>query len=179
MDRVRLEHGSRLYKVANQALAAELEAMCFVSAGTVGHLHGIPAWSYANGQTLFATSRPEVHSRAWMSSYLGLVQKAEVMMAHKAMRHKLEEHASYFLQASDAELEAMSEYGRWKDAYLQELTRSKQVLQERETETGEFIQCNRCKSHAVDTEQKQTRSADEPMTLFCMCRKCGLRFTMH
>ncbi len=35
-----------------------------------------------------------------------------------------------------------------------------------------------CKSKDIDTEQKQTRSADEPMTLFCACNRCGKRWVM-
>ena len=43
-----------------------------------------------------------------------------------------------------------------------------------------FLTCKNpsCKSREVDVEQKQTRSADEPMTLFALCTKCGNRWTM-
>lgn len=37
------------------------------------------------------------------------------------------------------------------------------------------IRCARCKSYDLDIDCKQTRSADEPMTVFCKCRNpdCG------
>ncbi len=35
-----------------------------------------------------------------------------------------------------------------------------------------FITC-KCKSTDVDIDQRQTRSSDEPMTLFALCRTCG------
>jgi DNA-directed RNA polymerase subunit M/transcription elongation factor TFIIS len=39
-----------------------------------------------------------------------------------------------------------------------------------------IFSCPKCKSFDVDTEQKQTRSSDEPMTIFCTCNVCGQRF---
>ena len=36
-----------------------------------------------------------------------------------------------------------------------------------------FLRCRHCKSTDVTFTQKQTRSADESMTLFCRCAECG------
>ena len=41
-----------------------------------------------------------------------------------------------------------------------------------------FLVCRQCKSTKVDVDQLQTRSADEPMTLFALCTDCGTRWTM-
>jgi transcription elongation factor S-II len=40
---------------------------------------------------------------------------------------------------------------------------------------GQFI-CKRCNSNDTDYSQKQTRSADEPMTTFVYCNNCGNRW---
>jgi len=40
------------------------------------------------------------------------------------------------------------------------------------------LRCRRCGSSDVAWEQKQTRGADEAMTVFCTCTKCGLRWKM-
>ena len=40
------------------------------------------------------------------------------------------------------------------------------------------IKCGRCKSTQVSVEQKQTRGADESMTVFVQCENCGLRWKM-
>ena len=40
------------------------------------------------------------------------------------------------------------------------------------------LKCGRCKSTQVSVEQKQTRGADESMTVFVQCEKCGLRWKM-
>jgi DNA-directed RNA polymerase subunit M/transcription elongation factor TFIIS len=40
-----------------------------------------------------------------------------------------------------------------------------------------FLVCRNCRSSHVDVDQMQTRSADEPMTLFALCLDCGNRWT--
>ena len=47
------------------------------------------------------------------------------------------------------------------------------------TEVTAGCSCNRCGSDYVRCEQKQTRSADESMTIICTCSKCQLRWTMR
>lgn len=47
--------------------------------------------------------------------------------------------------------------------------------------TGELLKaslftCGRCKSTKTTSTQKQTRSADEPMTVFVYCLNCGKRW---
>ena len=45
----------------------------------------------------------------------------------------------------------------------------------KDSETGLF-KCGRCKSTKTSNTQKQTRSADEPMTVFVLCHNCGNRW---
>lgn len=48
-----------------------------------------------------------------------------------------------------------------------------------EVSTGSsIVVCGKCKSDNVQWEQKQTRGADEPMTLFCKCMACGKQWRM-
>ncbi|GME83761.1 unnamed protein product [Ambrosiozyma monospora] len=41
--------------------------------------------------------------------------------------------------------------------------------------TDRFV-CGKCKQREVSYYQMQTRSADEPLTTFCTCEKCGNRW---
>lgn len=41
------------------------------------------------------------------------------------------------------------------------------------------MKCRRCGSEDVQVEQKQTRGADEAMTVFCSCSRCSNRWTMR
>jgi DNA-directed RNA polymerase subunit M/transcription elongation factor TFIIS len=68
-------------------------------------------------------------------------------------------------------------------AIVQKLNAEKEKVDEmlaagRKERSAGFIKCGKCKSAEVDVEQKQTRSADEPMTLFALCTNCGSRWVM-
>ena len=50
-------------------------------------------------------------------------------------------------------------------------------LSENIKQTGDSMTaCRRCKELKVDYFQMQTRSADEPMTVFYNCKACGYRW---
>lgn len=58
-------------------------------------------------------------------------------------------------------------------AFVQDLDNEKKKLVAMPTiRKDAFITC-KCKSSDVDIDQRQTRSSDEPMTLFALCRTCG------
>ncbi len=40
------------------------------------------------------------------------------------------------------------------------------------------VRCSRCKSSDIRWDQKQTRGADESMTIFFECKSCGKRWKM-
>jgi DNA-directed RNA polymerase subunit M/transcription elongation factor TFIIS len=64
--------------------------------------------------------------------------------------------------------------GLWKPYYdkieAKDLLRSGNLIPEG------ILQCHRCKSKRVVWYQMQTRSADEPMTVFANCSECGKRW---
>ena len=45
-------------------------------------------------------------------------------------------------------------------------------------QAGGFITC-KCKSQDVDVDQRQTRSSDEPMTMYALCRTCGASWVVR
>lgn len=62
---------------------------------------------------------------------------------------------------------------------LEEVEEYQQPRQEEEEEDDDeegLLQCFRCKSTRVESYQRQTRSADEAMTTFCMCLACHHRW---
>lgn len=40
----------------------------------------------------------------------------------------------------------------------------------------DLIKCPKCRKTNCTYNQVQTRSADEPMTTFCLCNECGKRW---
>jgi DNA-directed RNA polymerase subunit M/transcription elongation factor TFIIS len=80
-----------------------------------------------------------------------------------------------------AELEAMTGHADVRRKMAEEEKMVEEMLASgRKDRTEGFLTCRNaeCKSKEIDVEQRQTRSADEPMTLFALCVKCGMRWTM-
>ncbi len=111
-----------------------------------------------------------MHERELMASYIDAIEEIkETLMVPEAKTALMRD------PESKEDFESFTAYGEWRRKYFDGIATAKKVLEEKVDESS-FIQCKMCKSYAVDTEQKQTRSADEPMTIFCSCRKCGKRF---
>jgi DNA-directed RNA polymerase subunit M/transcription elongation factor TFIIS len=175
MDAFRFESYMRLYNHTDNArITTTLEASAWHNACRSGHLHGIPVWQYSTGTTLFETDRTEAHAREHMSAYSDAIEALLESMKIPELKAKL--LSGQEIQDNDAH---GTEYARWHEKYLDGISSAKKILDERLETNDVFIQCKRCKSNAVDTEQKQTRSADEPMTIFCACRKCGQRWRIE
>ena len=54
--------------------------------------------------------------------------------------------------------------------------RLNQYFKDKKLAVKSFYTCGKCKSDKVEHTQRQTRSADEPMTVFCNCLKGGNRW---
>ena len=62
--------------------------------------------------------------------------------------------------------------------------RFEQMLQEKydalhDPSLRAIVRCRRCGSEEVSWEEKQTRSADEAATVFCVCAKCKNRWVLR
>jgi DNA-directed RNA polymerase subunit M/transcription elongation factor TFIIS len=70
----------------------------------------------------------------------------------------------------------------WLDKLKCRSQRQEQIMadsiQTNEEEGPSSLKCGRCKSTNISIEQKQTRGADEAMTVFVTCEKCNLRWKM-
>ena len=180
LEALRFESWTKINAFVDAKTSTIVEHDIWSSVCKTGTLHGIPIWQY--GQTvLFETDRPEAHFREAAAAYSDKLEHALGLLSIPKYNEFLRASAlgSGSSGLNDIELhdiEAMSEYGQWRDSNLQSIKKAKAVLEEREETIDAFIVCKKCKSNAVDTEQKQTRSADEPMTTFVTCLECDRRW---
>ena len=58
----------------------------------------------------------------------------------------------------------------------EEQARIEKEFLEKKLKIDSIYTCGKCKKNKVEHYQKQTRSADEPMTVFCHCLLCGKRW---
>ena len=62
---------------------------------------------------------------------------------------------------------------KWKESFdLQQIRENKQLEGNRSMATDQFL-CTRCWKRECTYYEMQTRSADEPMTIFITCLNCG------
>ena len=66
---------------------------------------------------------------------------------------------------------------KWKDIRLQ-ITKFHNSMFKNEVKISDNIICWKCKQKKCSYYQLQTRSADEPMTVFVTCTECGNKWTM-
>ena len=62
---------------------------------------------------------------------------------------------------------------RWKDSFLQQQVREKRQLEGNKSMATDQFLCMRCLKRECTYYEMQTRSADEPMTIFITCLNCG------
>jgi transcription elongation factor S-II len=82
----------------------------------------------------------------------------------------------------DTELAMGTEYENIMEENVRKMQHLKQILENAEKSTVSLVDtsnlpslivCRACHSGEVVVIEKQTRSGDEGMTLFCTCKKCG------
>ncbi|KAL4805629.1 transcription factor S-II, central domain-containing protein [Aspergillus unguis] len=69
--------------------------------------------------------------------------------------------------------ELRSDEQREKDRKIQKENMDKAMVAQQERSISQSLQCGKCGQRKVTYTEAQTRSADEPMTLFCTCMHCG------
>ena len=70
---------------------------------------------------------------------------------------------------------ASEDMKKLRDKITQEMIQEHQMSITGGTST-DLIKCSKCRKTNVTYNQVQTRSADEPMTTFCLCNECGKRW---
>ncbi len=66
--------------------------------------------------------------------------------------------------------------GIWKDIIDKKTIRDKRLFENNIEAATDTFKCRKCKSKKCTYYQMQTRSADEPMTIFVTCIDCGTRW---
>jgi DNA-directed RNA polymerase subunit M/transcription elongation factor TFIIS len=88
------------------------------------------------------------------------------------------------VHSPDHELTDGTLLGRIEEETRMREERFEQMLQEKYDALNDkkfqaIVRCRRCGSEEISWEDKQTRSADEAATVFCVCRKCKNRWVLR
>ena len=79
-----------------------------------------------------------------------------------------------------AHIPSMSAYDmfpeRWQELADKQLIREQKILEGNKSQATDEYKCNRCHKRQCTYYEMQTRSADEPTTIFITCLNCGKRW---
>ncbi len=65
---------------------------------------------------------------------------------------------------------------KWKDLFEKEMKREAKMLEVDKSMATDMFRCTKCGKRQCTYYEMQTRSADEPMTIFVRCLNCGKRW---
>ncbi|KAJ5119018.1 transcriptional regulator family: Transcription factor TFIIS [Penicillium atrosanguineum] len=113
-------------------------------------------------------SKPE-YKQKMRSLFQNLKNKSNVSLRVRIVAGEITAHK--FVRMTSDELR--SEEQREKDEKLKKQNMDNAMVPQQERSISTSLQCGKCGQRKVTYTEAQTRSADEPMTLFCTCMNCG------
>jgi DNA-directed RNA polymerase subunit M/transcription elongation factor TFIIS len=167
-----------LQKHSNKHFARKAEHYAYTNRQKIIEIGpGIEIMRYGNID-LLDLDAPESHHEAAYNHYCQSLRKIVWMLKCGNIDHLSGAHVQQWFKDEDEKILLHTKHAEWEKKFYsqQELARSVLAGKYGPAPTSGIFQCSKCNSFDIDTEQKQTRSADEPMTIFCTCNSCGKRF---
>lgn len=103
------------------------------------------------------------------SLYQNLKNKSNPTLRVRVLSNEIT--AEQFVRMTYDELRSAEQ--REQDRKIQKENMDKAMVAQAERSISTSLQCGKCGQRKVTYTEAQTRSADEPMTLFCTCMNCG------
>ena len=119
-------------------------------------------WEHASFQLIYKMISKRIASNFQPNSYLANGQLMERWKEGEFTLDQLGQWAPYELMPS-----------QWKDLKDQQFRRDKRIQEGNLAMATDRFRCSQCKKKMCSYYELQTRSADEPMTIFISCLNCG------
>eukprot|EP01028_Stygiella_incarcerata_P006790 TRINITY_DN2767_c0_g1_i1.p1 TRINITY_DN2767_c0_g1~~TRINITY_DN2767_c0_g1_i1.p1 ORF type:complete len:326 (+),score=96.54 TRINITY_DN2767_c0_g1_i1:117-1094(+) len=106
-----------------------------------------------------------------------LLSRVQLLKKYRDVRMALlagELSVSDFLSKKPQDFASSEVRDKWRQAEMED--RRKSTVHIPEAKESSFLKCRVCGKGGVTYNQAQTRSADEPMTVFYFCPSCGSRY---
>ncbi|PYH47892.1 transcription elongation factor DST1 [Aspergillus saccharolyticus JOP 1030-1] len=117
----------------------------------------------------FGPETKEQYRTKIRSLYQNLKNKSNPMLRVRVLSGEVT--AEHFVKMTHDELRSAEQQER--DRKIQKENMDKAMVAQAERSISTSLQCGKCGQRKVTYTEAQTRSADEPMTLFCTCMNCG------
>lgn len=123
----------------------------------------------AAAYTALGPETKEQYKSKMRSLYQNLKNKSNPGLRVRVVSNEIT--PEHFVAMSTEELR--SDQQREADAKIKKENMDKAMVAQAERSISTSLQCGKCGQRKVTYTEAQTRSADEPMTLFCTCLNCG------
>lgn len=137
-------------------------------------------FNWAIRETRFRSEVPSWENPMFKNRYRSKFLSIKYNLEHSDLSHRINSGQLNISEVPNMNAMTMDPNGRAANAYrerkeyhIKRLLAAKK--EEEEDFTGVFT-CGKCRSKKTTYYQMQTRSADEPMTSFVTCLKCGKRW---
>ena len=122
----------------------------------------VRCWTYPLFTHVYLMQAKHIASNFCSSSYVGNTELFERWRAGEIQLADLATMDRYELNPS-----------RWKTQFDNQQTREKRQLEGNRSMATDIFLCKKCHKRECTYYEMQTRSADEPMTIFITCLNCG------
>ena len=149
--------------VLSDAQTLELETSIYN--GTIKRTRAqriVRCWTYPLFVHVYLMQAKHIASNFSSSSYVGNTELFERFKAGEIQIADLATMDRYELNPS-----------RWKTQFDNQQTREKRQLEGNRSMATDIFLCKKCNKRECTYYEMQTRSADEPMTIFITCLNCG------
>lgn len=119
----------------------------------------------------------ETHA-ASVPSVEGYAEAAERSIALRSRGFATDRCLELIFAPDSALRTAMTELGQTEAIHAQRSVIQQTLHAAQSGASAGALRCSKCGSDCVSVQQKQTRSADEGMTIFCSCDGCGVQWRM-
>ena len=166
-DKVDIEQTSN--KIRDNCIGLMYDGLCF---GSVETPRVILAKAAAVENEAYKALGPETNEKyrnKIRSLYQNLKSKSNPTLRERVLSDEIT--SERFVRMSYDELKSAEQ--REKDRKIHKENMDKAMVAQAERSISTSLQCGKCGQRKVTYTEAQTRSADEPMTLFCTCLNCG------
>lgn len=158
-----------LNKIRDSCLGLIYDGLCFMSTEAP---KAVLTKAIAVETAVFNSFGPETkesYKTKIRSLFQNLKNKSNPQLRHRVMSNDVTPEK--FVKMTHDELK--SDERRELDKKIQKENMDKAMVAQAERSISSSLQCGKCGQRKVTYTEAQTRSADEPMTLFCTCLNCG------
>lgn len=124
------------------------------------------SWTVLGAKDLYMSIARSIIGNLDQSSYIGNQSLFQAVHAGEMSMEQLVKKNAYELYPEN-----------WQSLIDQQVKREQIQLEGDRSRATDRFQCNRCGKRETTYYELQTRSADEPMTIFINCLPCGKRWT--